>query len=152
MLPRVPQNPALDSGFKWRWSSIMSIESIMKMRVVDRSSHCCADSSLAIGRHEVTQSGQHRRPDSHRAVDFYQPLYLFFYHVALIFFLSLDHVGPVFSINHVARKINQWVRLHYINGSLLLISSNYSEIRPKLSCSAEPNDYMPALSLAASLL
>jgi hypothetical protein len=50
-----------------------------------------------------------------------------------------------------ARKINQWVRLHNINESLLLINNNYSEIRPKLLGSAEPNDYMPAPPLAPTI-
>jgi hypothetical protein len=47
-----------------------------------------------------------------------------------------------------ARKINQWVRLHYINGSLLLINNNYSEINNKL-LGSEPNDYMAAPPLLA---
>jgi hypothetical protein len=46
------------------------------------------------------------------------------------------------------RKINQWVRLHYTNGSLLLINNNYSEISNKLLGSAEPNDYMAPPPLA----
>jgi hypothetical protein len=42
--------------------------------------------------------------------------------------------------------MNQWVQFHYINESLLLMNTNYSEISNKLLASDEPNDYMQRLS------
>jgi hypothetical protein len=58
-----------------------------------------------------------------------------------------DHIAVV---ELEARKINQWVRLHYIIESLLLINSNYSEISNKLLGLAQPNNYMSAPPLPHS--